>query len=78
MFDITETIYIQKQDLTHGEPQKAFGQEKEYLTDVSSEIYGSLCQGFIVKDDSVPSSQNKSQQTLNQVKSLIFQNIHRS
>lgn len=51
MYDIAETIYIQEQDRTHGNPQKVFGQEKEYLTDISSEVYDSLCQGFIVRTD---------------------------
>nr|WP_297786853.1 hypothetical protein [uncultured Allomuricauda sp.] len=52
MYDIAETIYIQEQDLTHGDPQKVFGQEKEYLTDISSEVYDSLCKGFIIRADS--------------------------
>ncbi|MDF0717653.1 hypothetical protein PY092_15930 [Muricauda sp. 334s03] len=60
MYDIAETIYIQEQDLTHEDPQKVFGREKEYLTDISSEVYDSLCQGFIVRDNGTPSYQNKS------------------
>lgn len=60
MYDIAETIYIQEQDRTHENPQKVFGQEKEYLTDISSEVYDSLCQGFIVRTDGDSWNQNKS------------------
>jgi len=60
MFAIAETIYIQEQDLEDGNPQKVFGQEKEYLADISSEIYESLCNEFIVRDDNCPLNQNKS------------------
>ncbi len=45
MYDISETIYIQDQDLTHGDLQKVFGENKEYLTDISSEVYECLCKG---------------------------------
>ncbi|MEC7770931.1 MAG: hypothetical protein VX798_07095 [Bacteroidota bacterium] len=61
MYDICETIYIQEKDFTHGNPQKVFGQEKEHLTDISSEVYESLCNGFIIRDENDPINQNKSQ-----------------
>ncbi len=61
MYDIGETIYIQEKDLTHGNPQKVFGQDKDHLTDISAEVYESLCKGFIIRDDNNPINQNKSQ-----------------
>jgi len=56
MYDISETIYVQEQDPTHGDPQKVFGEEKEYLTDISPEIYKSLRSDFIIKNDGDPSN----------------------
>jgi len=56
MYDISETIYVEEQDLTHGNPQKVFGVEKEYLTDISPEIYKSLRSDFIIKNDGAPSN----------------------
>jgi len=56
MYDISETIYVEEQDLAHGNPQKVFGVEKEYLTDISPEIYKSLRSDFIIKNDSDPSN----------------------
>ena len=61
MYDISETIYIQEQDFEHGDPQKVFSHEKEYLTDISSDVYECLCKGFIISDDREPSIQNNSQ-----------------
>lgn len=49
MYDKLDTIYIQEQDTTHGEPQKVFNSDKEYLTDISSDIYLALKKGFIVQ-----------------------------
>ncbi|WP_228238085.1 hypothetical protein [Allomuricauda sp. M10] len=48
MYDKQETIYIQEQDAQHGEPQKVFDSNKEYVTDISSDIYSSLRKNFIV------------------------------
>ena len=48
MYDKLDTIYIQEQDIQNGEPQKVFNGEKEYVTDISSDIYLSLSKGFIV------------------------------
>ncbi len=56
MYDIMETIYIQEKDPIHEEPQKVFSEEKEYLTDISLEVYESLCNGFIIKHESGPSN----------------------
>lgn len=61
MYDIGERIYIQEQDLEQAAPQKVFGHEKEYLTDISSEIYKSLGKGFVVKEEDASLNQNKSQ-----------------
>ncbi|MFT0713689.1 hypothetical protein [Flagellimonas lutimaris] len=61
MYDISETIYIQEQDLTHGEPQKVFSDEKEYLTDISSDVYECLRKGFIISDDRELSTQTNFQ-----------------
>ncbi|SDQ20519.1 hypothetical protein [Flagellimonas zhangzhouensis] len=51
MYDTSDYIYIQEHDPIHGEPQKVFSASKEYVTDISSEIYLSLCQGFVVLID---------------------------
>ncbi len=51
MYDTSDIIYIQELDPVHGEPQKVFSFKKEYVTDISSEIYLSLCQGFVVPID---------------------------
>jgi len=61
MYDISETIYIQEQDPTCEETQKVFSDGKEYLTDISSDVYECLCKGFIISDDREPSIQNNSQ-----------------
>ena len=61
MYDTSETIYIQEQDLEHGDPQKVFSQEKEYLTDISSDVYECLCKSFIISDDKETSIQNNSE-----------------
>ena len=61
MYDTSETIYIQEQDLEHGDPQKVFSQEKEYLTDISSDVYECLCKSFIISEDGEPSIQNNSE-----------------
>ena len=48
MYDQRETLYIQEHDALHGEPQKVFDSQKEYVTDISADIYKCLRKGFIV------------------------------
>ncbi|AEM70672.1 hypothetical protein Murru_1632 [Allomuricauda ruestringensis DSM 13258] len=48
LYDKLDTIYIQEHDSKNGEPQKVFNGKKEYVMDISSGIYLSLCKGFIV------------------------------
>lgn len=48
MYDKLETIYIQEHDALHEEPQKVFDNHKEYVTDISADIYKCLRKGFIV------------------------------
>ncbi len=55
MYDISETLYIQEQNYSQDEPQKVFGETKEYLTDISAEVYALLCGDFIIPDDVAPS-----------------------
>ena len=56
MYDLSETIYIQELDPIHEETQKVFGEDKEYLTDISSDVFLSLCKGFIVELEEAPTS----------------------
>lgn len=48
MYDQLEIIYIQEHDALHEEPQKVFDSQKEYVTDISADIYKCLRKGFIV------------------------------
>ena len=45
-----DTIYVQEHDPVNKEPQKVFNGEKEYVTDISSDVYLSLRKGFIIDD----------------------------
>lgn len=47
MYDKLDTIYIQEQDTTNGEPQKVFNSDKAYVTDILPDIYIALKEGFI-------------------------------
>lgn len=49
MYDKMETIYIQEHDPKNGETQKVFNSDKEYVIDISADIYLSLSQDFIVR-----------------------------
>lgn len=49
MYDKLETIYIQEHDPKNGETQKVFNSDKEYVIDISADIYLSLSQDFIVR-----------------------------
>ncbi len=51
LYDKLDTIYIQEHDSVNEEPQKVFNGEKEYITDISSDIYESLCKGFIEREN---------------------------
>ena len=50
LYDKLDTIYVQEHDPVNKEPQKVFNGEKEYVTDISSDVYLSLRKGFI-RDD---------------------------
>ncbi len=50
MYDKLDVIYIQEHDSMNREPQKVFNAEKEYVTDISPDMYLSLCKGFIVQN----------------------------
>ena len=47
MYDKLDTIYIQEQDMIHGEPQMVFNSDKAYVTDILPDIYIALKEGFI-------------------------------
>lgn len=49
MYDKLETIYIQEHDLQNGESQKVFDSDKEYVIDISADIYLALNKDFIVR-----------------------------
>lgn len=44
-----ETIYIQEHDNQNGESQKVFNSDKEYVIDISADIYVALNKDFIVR-----------------------------
>ncbi|MEC3964222.1 hypothetical protein [Flagellimonas halotolerans] len=46
-----DTIYIQEHDPVNEEPQKVINGEKEYITDIPSDIYESLYKGFIEREN---------------------------
>lgn len=48
MYDKLETIYIQEHDHQNGESQKVFTSDKEYVIDISADIYLALNKDFIV------------------------------
>ena len=50
LYDKSDTIYVQEHDPVNKEPQKVFNGEKEYVTDISSDVYLSLRKGFIIDD----------------------------
>lgn len=50
LYDKLDTIYVQEHDPVNKEPQKVFNGEKEYVTDISSDVYLSLRKGFIMDD----------------------------
>ncbi|HBU79838.1 MAG TPA: hypothetical protein DEF18_17205 [Muricauda sp.] len=50
LYDKLDTIYVQEHDPANKEPQKVFNGEKEYVTDISSDVYLSLRKGFIIDD----------------------------
>ncbi|MCR9226713.1 MAG: hypothetical protein NXH90_04735 [Flavobacteriaceae bacterium] len=50
LYDKLDTIYVQEHDPVNKEPQKVFNGEKEYVTDISSDVYLSLRKGFIIDD----------------------------
>nr|WP_321414921.1 hypothetical protein [uncultured Allomuricauda sp.] len=54
LYDTLDIIYVQEQDPINKESQKVFNGEKEYVTDISSEVYLSLCKEFIVSDQETP------------------------
>ena len=49
MYDTLDTLYIQELDSKNHEPQKVFNSHKEYVTDISADIYLSLNKEFIVQ-----------------------------
>lgn len=49
MYDKLDTIYIQEHDPVNKEPQKVFNAEKEYVTDISTDMYLSLSKEFILQ-----------------------------
>lgn len=49
MYDLEDIIYIQEHDSKNKEPQKVFHSTKEYVTDISSDMYLSLKDTFIVQ-----------------------------
>lgn len=50
LYDKLDTIYVQQHDPINKEPQKVFNSEKEYVTDISSDVYLSLRKGFIIDE----------------------------
>ena len=50
LYDKLDTIYVQEHDPVNKEPQKVFNGEKEYVTDISSDVYLSLRKAFIIDD----------------------------
>lgn len=50
LYDKLDTIYVQEHDPINMEPQKVFNGEKEYVTDISSDVYLSLRKGFIIDE----------------------------
>lgn len=49
LYDKMETIYIQEHDHQNGESQKVFNSDKEYVIDISADIYVALNKDFIVR-----------------------------
>jgi len=49
LYDKMETIYIQEHDNQNGESQKVFNSDKEYVIDISADIYVALNKDFIVR-----------------------------
>ncbi|MBW8242987.1 hypothetical protein K1F50_09265 [Muricauda oceani] len=54
LYDKLDTIYVQEHDPVNKEPQKVFNGEKEYVTDISSDVYLSLRKGFIIDHQEAP------------------------
>jgi len=50
LYDKLDTVYVQEHDPINKEPQKVFNGEKEYVTDISSDVYLSLRKGFIIDE----------------------------
>ena len=50
LYDKLDTIYVQEHDPVNMEPQKVFNGDKEYVTDISSDVYLSLRKGFILDE----------------------------
>ncbi|MDC6361777.1 MULTISPECIES: hypothetical protein [Flavobacteriaceae] len=50
LYDKMETIYIQEHDHQNGESQKVFNSDKEYVIDISADIYVALNKDFIVRN----------------------------
>ncbi|MBO0324374.1 hypothetical protein J0X14_18850 [Muricauda sp. CAU 1633] len=57
MYDIEDIIYIQEYDTKNQDAQKVFNSAKEYVTDISSDMYLSLNNKFIVQSADDTSSQ---------------------
>jgi hypothetical protein len=60
LYDKLDTIYVQEHDPVNMEPQKVFNGEKEYVTDISSDVYLSLRKGFIIDEQQSPVDPNHS------------------
>ncbi|MHA7865430.1 hypothetical protein [Flagellimonas marinaquae] len=54
LYDKLDTVYVQEHDPINKEPQKVFNGEKEYVTDISSDVYLSLRKGFIIDEQETP------------------------
>jgi hypothetical protein len=50
LYDKLDTVYVQEHDPINKEPQKVFYGKKEYVTDISSDVYLSLRKGFIIDE----------------------------
>ena len=49
MYDIQDVLYIQEHDPKNQEPQKVFNSDKEYVTDISADMFLSLNDRFVAQ-----------------------------
>ena len=54
LYDKLDTVYVQEHDPINKEPQKVFNGEKEYVTEISSDVYLSLRTGFMIDEQETP------------------------